>query len=208
MGGLVVHHNQSSAGTKEGAPLLKFIPVFALVFVLALPLLAQGASAPLSPIRWELHGKIGTQRYHNEMSPHPGTAPMYGSLLGYRFSERSLIGVSVALAAYEFSFFGATFEEEVASILLLYRRYWRVDQRFQPYVDSGGGWSDPVLGYDSGAKGAFTVAIGVIWRPSPRWGVAVENRGGAWLQDGAFLFKGDTITVGSSELSLGLYWSH
>lgn len=183
------------------------LAVILLILPFPMWMLAEETSAPLPPIQWEWHGKLGAHRYNDEIEAHPGTAPMYGWMFGYRFSERSLIGIAAAVAAYKIRFLGVTFEEDAASVLLVYRRYWRVDQRFQPYVDIGGGWSEPVLGYDSGARGAFTLSLGGIWRGNSGWGVGIENRGVAWAQDDTFIFDGDETIVGSSEWSLSLFRS-
>ena len=184
---------------------MRFLLSGIVVFIPCLALAEREASAapPLPPIKWEWHLKLGTQSYLNEIDPDPGTAGMYGWVFGHRFSERSLIGVSGAIASYEIGFQ----EKNVASILLLYRRYWRVDRKFQPYLDAGAGLSDPIVGYDRGAKGAFTFAFGAIWRIIPGYGVAIESRGVSWSQDDTFLFEGSSITVASNEFSLSFYRS-
>lgn len=55
--------------------------------------------------RWESHLKIGTQTYVNELDPDPGSAGLTWLLIGYRLSNRSMIGASYATAGYEITYF-------------------------------------------------------------------------------------------------------
>lgn len=178
--------------------MLRFPWQVCAILVLCLPSLAEQEVPSFR--KWESHFKVGTQSYVNEISPDPGTAGMYGLLAAYRLSPRSMIGASYAAASYRIG----VREEFVGTLLLFYRYSWRVDKKFRPYLDAGAGIADPILGYDSGAKGAVTFALGGAWWFNPHWGIAVESRGVSWSQDDTFLFEGSSITVGSNEFTLSL----
>ena len=149
---------------------------------------------------FESHFKIGVQRYGNDIDPDPGLAGLGGFFIGHRLSNRSMVGISYAAASYRLG----TQEETVSSLLLLYRYAFRVDKKTQPHVDVGVGLADPILGYDTGTKGAFTFSTGTIWRVSPPWAIAFETRAVYWSQDDTFLFEGSPVVIVSNEFTLGL----
>ena len=151
-----------------------------LVAVAILPSLAF-AEEEAKPSRWdgwESHVKFGTQTYMNELTPDPGSAGLGGFVIGYRLSDRSVVGASYATAGYEIQYFnGTTDETQVGSLLLTYQYRFRSQKKFQPYLDAGAGIADPIIGYDTGVKGAFTFALGALWKFSHRW--APQSRVGA-----------------------------
>ena len=160
---------------------------------------------------WESHLRFGTQTYLNELDPDPGSAGLAGILIGYRLSDRSVIGASYATAGYEIRYFdGTTEEKQVGSLLLTYQHRFRSQQKFQPYLDAGAGIADPIIGYDTGAKGAFTFALGALWKFNDKWAATIESRGVSWSQDDtpdvAELFgaEGSSVSVASNEFTLGI----
>ena len=118
---------------------------------------------------WEIHIKLGSQTYLNELDPDPGSASLGGFLIGYNLSDRSMIGLHSASAIYQIQYIdGTTDEEYVNSFLLIYRHRFRVQKALQPYLEAGLGSADPIIGYDTGSKPAFTFA-------SVRYGASMTN---------------------------------
>ncbi len=75
---------------------------------------------------WEIHIKLGSQSYLNELNPDPGSAALGGVLIGYNLSDRSMVGLHSASASYQIQYLdGTTDEEYVNSFLLLYRYRFR-----------------------------------------------------------------------------------
>ncbi len=185
-----------------------------LVAVAILPSLAF-AEEEAKPSRWdgwESHVKFGTQTYMNELTPDPGSAGLGGFVIGYRLSDRSVVGASYATAGYEIQYFnGTTDETQVGSLLLTYQYRFRSQKKFQPYLDAGAGIADPIIGYDTGVKGAFTFALGALWKFSHRWAATIESRGVSWSQDDtpdvAELLlgtEGSSVSVASNEFTVGV----
>ena len=135
-----------------------------LVILLFLPYFATAEEEQSSRWKgWEFHVKVGAQTYINGLGPDPGSAGLGGFAIGYRLSDRSVIGASYATADYEIQYLnGTSDEQQVASLLLTYKYRFRPQQNFQPYLDAGAGVADPIIGYDTGAKGALTFALGAL----------------------------------------------
>ena len=160
---------------------------------------------------WEIHIKLGSQTYLNELDPDPGSASLGGFLIGYNLSDRSMIGLHSASASYQIQYLdGTTDEEYVNSFLLLYRYRFRVQKALQPYLEAGLGAADPIIGYDTGSKPAFTFALGALWRFHDKWAVSLESRGVSWSQDNTpdvaevFGAEGESVTVSSNEFTVGI----
>ena len=184
------------------AVVLLFLPSWAI---------AEGETKPSRWAGWESHVKFGTQTYMNELEPDPGSAGLGGFLIGYRLSDRSLIGASYGTAAYEIQYLDGTTEaKQVGSLLLTYQYRFRSQRKFQPYLDAGAGIADPIIGYDTGVKGAFTFALGALWKFNEKWAATLESRGVSWSQDDTpdvaefFGAEGSSVTVASNEFTLGI----
>ena len=123
-----------------------------------------------------------------------------------------MIGLSYATAAYEIGYRdGSTDKTNVGTILFTYRYSFRVEKATRPYLEMGIGLADPIIGYDSGVKGAFTFAWGLKRVFREKWAWSIENRGVYWSQDDtsditeAILgIEGDNVTVASNEFSIGI----
>ena len=160
---------------------------------------------------WEIHIKLGSQTYLNELNPDPGSAALGGFLIGYNLSDRSMIGLHSASAGYQIQYTdGTTDEEWVNSFLLLYRHRFRVQNALQPYLEAGLGSADPIISYDTGSKPAVTFALGALWRFHDKLAISLESRGVSWSQDDTpdvaefFGVVGESITVSSNEFTLGI----
>ena len=161
--------------------------------------------------RWEIHIKLGSQTYLNELDPDPGSAGLGGFLIGYNLSNRSMLGLHSASAGYQIQYIdGTTDEEYVNSFLLTYRYRFRVEKPLQPYLEAGLGSADPIIGYDTGSKPAFTFALGALWRFHDKWAISLESRGVSWSQDDTpdiaeiLGIEGESVTVSSNEFTLGV----
>ena len=185
---------------------------FVIAFLVASLFAARGLEAQsVEKKSWEIHVKFGSQTYLNELDPDPGNAPLGGFLIGYNLSNRSMIGLHSASAGYQIEYLdGTTDEEYVNSFLLVYRYRFRVQKPFQPYLQVGLGASDPIIGYDTDSKPAFTFALGALWHFHDKWAISLESRGVSWSQDNAldiaevFGAEGESTTVGSNEFTLGI----
>ena len=71
---------------------------------------AEEEKQSLSSTKWEAHLKIGTQTYLN--GPDSGSAGLSDFLIGYRLSDRSMIGASYATASYEIRYFSVTTDQK------------------------------------------------------------------------------------------------
>ena len=173
--------------------------------------------------RWdglELHVKFGSQAYLDKPGSDADNATMASLAIGFRPSDRSFVGVSYATASYEYFYVGRgrrkplaaltignTSYKWVESFLLHYQYRLRSGREFQPYLDAGLGVTDSMLEYDDGAKGAFTVALGALWRFDDRWAATLESRGVYWSQDNTYVNDDRAITTGSSQFTLGIAYS-
>lgn len=186
--------------------------VVATLAVCLLALSVSALEAQDTEKRWELHVKLGSQTYLNDLDPDPGSASLGGLHIGYNLSNRSMVGLHSASAGYEIQYFdGTTDEEYVNSLLLTYRYSFRVATPLRPYLEAGLGTADPIIGFDDGRKGAFTFALGLKWFFRDKWSVFVESRGVSRSQDdtadivelllGA---RGGDVTVSSNEFTIGV----
>ena len=75
--------------------------VLLVVVLFSSLVVAEEAEKPSRWAKWESHVKIGWQTYANELTPDPGSAGLFGFLVGHRLSDRSMIGVSYAAASYQ-----------------------------------------------------------------------------------------------------------
>ncbi len=167
---------------------------------------------------WESHVRIGSQTYLNEFTDDPGSAPLVAYFIGYHLSDHSVIGVNLGLASYEITqtkmnperslIERRDKEEVVGSILGIYQYRFRVQEKFQPYLEGGLGVADPVIGYDKGMKFAASFALGAFWRFNEKWAASIESRGVYWDQDNTsdFIFEidGEDVSITSSEFSIGI----
>ena len=194
--------------TTSSVTLFLFICAFSLTTLNA----QAQQTAPQTAKRWELHLKFGSQSYLNELDPDPGSASLGGFLVGYHFSDRSMIGLHSASLRVQIQYVDGTTEEEyVNSFLLIYRYAFRVQKPFQPYLEAGVGTADPIIGYDTGSKPAFTLALGALWRFHDKWAASLESRGVSWSQDNAsdlgellLGVEGEPVTVSSNEFTIGV----
>ena len=162
--------------------------------------------------RLDVSTKFGTQTYFNDLDPDPGSAGLIGFYIGYKVSKHSMIGLSYATAGYEIEYGdGSTDKTNVGTILFAYRYSFRIEKPTQPFLEIGIGLADPIIGYDSGVKGAFTFAWGLKRVFREKWALSIENRGIYWSQDDtpdvveAILgIEGDNVTVASNEFSIGI----
>jgi len=185
--------------------------IFVLAFFALCLFSTRGVEAQDVTKRGEIHIKLGSQTYLNELIPDPGSAGLGGLLLGYNLSNRSMIGLHSASAGYQIQYLdGTTDEEYVNSFLLIYRYRFRVEKPLQPYLEAGLGSADPIIGYDTGSKPAFTFALGALYRFHNKWAVSFESRGVSWSQDDTtdtaeiLGIVGESVTVSSNEFTLGV----
>jgi hypothetical protein len=155
--------------------------------------------------RLDVSTKFGIQTYFNDLEPDPGSAGLIGLYIGYKVSRRSMIGLSYATAGYEIEYGdGSTDKTNVGTLLLSYRYSFRVEKPTQPFIEIGFGLADPIIGYDTGTKGAFTFAWGLKRVFKEKWAWSIESRGIYWSQDDTWQVEGDKVTVASNEFSIGI----
>lgn len=176
-----------------------------VILFLALLLVATASTAQDLAKKWELHLKLGSQTYLNTLDPDPGSAALGGLHLGYNLSNRSMFGIHSATAGYEITYFdGSTESKSVNSFLFTYRYSFRVEKKFRPYLEGGGGIVDPIIGYDTGKKAALTLALGAKYWFASKWSFFIESRGVGWMQDDTFNVQGYDIEVASNEFTIGV----
>lgn len=177
----------------------------------SLIVLAVGAHAQG---RLEVSYGVGSQTYLNDMEPDPGSAVARTVGIAWQLTGAHSVWARCAWAAYEVRYFsGSTMDETVANILAGYRYTFRHEEMLRPYLEIGVGASDPIIGYDTGAKSAGSAALGVQWL---RWkegktGVYVEYHSVAWDQDNAadvaellLGVRGEDTSVQSAEFTIGI----
>ena len=164
--------------------------------------------------RWEVAVAVGSQTYLNDIEPDPGSAGAYALGVIWQWQGPHHVWARYASATYEVSFLdGSTKDESVGNMLAGYRYTFQHEKPLHPYVEIGIGTSDPIIGFETGAKSAGTAAIGLQW---VRWragktGVFAEYRSVAWDQDDTadvaevlLGVEGEDTGIQSAEFMLGL----
>ena len=193
-----------------------------IVLVLLSPILAVAdpvQEPPSEASRWlglQFQLKAGWQTYLNHPAPtHPGSAGLRSFMIGYRWTPHMLVGASYGTAAYRILHSDGTSKDTQATSLLFFHRYhFRPNEDLQPFVDVGTGVVDPIPLYDTGKRGAFTVASGAFWKVYRRLGLTWNTRAVVWSQDGrkddpqGFQVEetNDAITAVSSESTFALLY--
>ena len=188
--------------------MLRYLAVLLLsLSILPSSLLAEDPKAKGS---LEFHVRSGWQTYLNHPAlEHPGTAGLFGFMVGYRWAPNRMFGASYSQSSYELRTGQVVREKKTTkSLLWFYRHYFRHQHTLQPFLDIGTGIVDPIPFYDSGRRGAGTMSMGALWKVHDRFGVNITNRFIVWSQDDGFDFpntySGETALVGSHEADLTL----
>ena len=176
-----------------------------IIVVVAILFLAfQSVHAQDQAKRIEVFLALGGHTILNNLEPSPpGTTGYVGGQLIYNLTASQAIGVRYGAAAYEIISSLGSIETWMGDIFATYRYSWRAGKPTRIYIEAGLGASDPIPLSDTGAKFAYTAALGVKRFIGERFSLGLESRGVSFTQKESLLSAQD-VTVSINEFSLVL----